>query len=44
MVEVVIQQWQLPDHGIWEIRNEKKEFLHTRLMCWVALGRAIKIA
>ncbi|RDC63322.1 glycoside hydrolase family 15 protein [Adhaeribacter pallidiroseus] len=44
MVEAVIQQWQLPDHGIWEIRNEKKEFLHTRLMCWVALDRAIKIA
>jgi GH15 family glucan-1,4-alpha-glucosidase len=43
-VEVVIDSWQLPDHGIWEIRNEKKEFLHTRLMCWVAMDRAIKIA
>ncbi|QNF34686.1 glycoside hydrolase family 15 protein [Adhaeribacter swui] len=44
MVEAVIQQWQLPDHGIWEIRSEKREFLHTRLMCWVAMDRAIKIA
>ena len=43
LVEAVIQQWQLPDHGIWEIRNEKREFLHTRLMCWVAMDRAIKI-
>ena len=43
-VECVISDWQLPDHGIWEIRNEKKEFLHTRLMCWVAMDRAIKIA
>ncbi|WP_025142887.1 glycoside hydrolase family 15 protein [Pedobacter jeongneungensis] len=43
-VECVIKQWKKPDHGIWEIRSEKKEFLHTRLMCWVALDRAIKIA
>ncbi|QJD98224.1 glycoside hydrolase family 15 protein [Mucilaginibacter robiniae] len=43
-VEVVIESWRLPDHGIWEIRNDKKEFLHTRLMCWVAMDRAIKIA
>ncbi|MBS7563273.1 glycoside hydrolase family 15 protein [Mucilaginibacter sp. Bleaf8] len=43
-VQVVIDSWQEPDHGIWEIRNEKKAFLHTRLMCWVAMDRAIKIA
>lgn len=43
-VDEVIQNWHLPDHGIWEIRNEKKEFLHSRLMCWVAMDRAIKIA
>lgn len=44
LVGSVITDWQLPDHGIWEIRNEKKPFLHTRLMCWVAMDRAIKIA
>lgn len=43
-VQSVIDSWHLPDHGIWEIRNEKKPFLHTRLMCWVAMDRAIKIA
>jgi GH15 family glucan-1,4-alpha-glucosidase len=43
-VECVINSWQKPDHGIWEIRNMKKEFLHSRLMCWVAMDRAIKIA
>jgi len=43
-VEKVVEHWQEPDHGIWEIRNEKKEFLHTRLMCWVAMDRGIKIA
>jgi len=43
-VQTVIENWEKPDHGIWEIRNEKKAFLHSRLMCWVALDRAIKIA
>lgn len=43
-VEKVAELWKEPDHGIWEIRNEKKEFLHTRLMCWVAMDRGIKIA
>jgi GH15 family glucan-1,4-alpha-glucosidase len=43
-VECVILNWKKPDHGIWEIRNEEKEFVHSRLMCWVAMDRAIKIA
>ncbi len=43
-VEFVIAHWQDKDHGIWEVRGEKKEYLHSRLMCWVALDRAIKIA
>jgi GH15 family glucan-1,4-alpha-glucosidase len=40
----VINDWKKPDHGMWEFRNGKKNFLHTRLMCWVAMDRAIKIA
>jgi GH15 family glucan-1,4-alpha-glucosidase len=40
----VIANWRKADHGIWEIRNIEKEFLHSRLMCWVAMDRAIKIA
>lgn len=40
----VVDNWKKPDHGIWEFRNGKKHFLHTRLMCWVAMDRAIKIA
>lgn len=44
MVEMVMDKWQQPDHGIWEVRAETREFLHTRLMCWVAMDRAIKIA
>ncbi|NTE01304.1 glycoside hydrolase family 15 protein [Agrobacterium tumefaciens] len=43
-IDQVVKNWKNPDHGIWEIRNAEKEFLHTRLMCWVAMDRAIKIA
>jgi GH15 family glucan-1,4-alpha-glucosidase len=43
-VHFVVENWQRPDHGIWEIRRRKKEFFHTRMMCWVAIDRAIKIA
>ncbi|WP_158798072.1 glycoside hydrolase family 15 protein [Pedobacter sp. L105] len=40
----VVKNWAKPDHGIWEFRNGTKHYLHTRLMCWVAMDRAIKIA
>jgi GH15 family glucan-1,4-alpha-glucosidase len=40
---VVTKKWKTADHGIWEIRNTEKHFLHSRLMCWVAMDRAIKI-
>ncbi|HEX6333783.1 MAG TPA: glycoside hydrolase family 15 protein [Flavisolibacter sp.] len=42
-VEVVIDSWQMPDHSIWEVRGAKRKFLFTRMMCWVAIDRAIKI-
>jgi GH15 family glucan-1,4-alpha-glucosidase len=36
--------WDQPDDGIWEVRGGKKNFLYSRLSCWVALDRAMKIA
>lgn len=36
--------WNQPDEGIWEVRGGKRHFLYSRLLCWVALDRAIKIA
>jgi len=42
-IDLVINNWQKPDHSIWEVRGEKREFLFSRMMCWVALDRAIKI-
>ena len=38
------ENWNQPDEGIWEVRGGQKKFLYSRLMCWVALDRAIKIA
>ena len=36
--------WNQPDEGIWEVRGGQKKFLFSRLMCWVAFDRAIRIA
>jgi GH15 family glucan-1,4-alpha-glucosidase len=35
--------WNQPDEGIWEVRGGQKKFLYSRLLCWVAFDRAIKI-
>jgi GH15 family glucan-1,4-alpha-glucosidase len=37
-------RWQEADQGIWEIRGEPRHFLYSKLMCWVALERAIALA
>lgn len=38
------QNWNQPDEGIWEVRGGQQKFLNSRLMCWVAFDRAIRIA
>jgi GH15 family glucan-1,4-alpha-glucosidase len=43
-IDWLCDNWQQPDHGIWEVRGGKKEFLHSRLMSWVAFDRAIIVA
>ena len=37
-------RWEEKDQGIWEIRGEPRDFLYSKLMCWVALDRAIALA
>ena len=37
-------RWTEQDQGIWEIRGEPRDFLYSKLMCWVALDRAIALA
>jgi GH15 family glucan-1,4-alpha-glucosidase len=44
LVDWVVEHWRLPDEGIWEVRGGRKEFLYSRVMCWVAIDRGIRIA
>jgi GH15 family glucan-1,4-alpha-glucosidase len=44
LVEYVCANWQVPDEGIWEVRGGRREFLYSRLQCWVAIDRAMRIA
>ncbi len=44
LVEHVCAHWQEPDYGIWEVRDEPRHFVYSKVMCWVALDRGIKAA
>ena len=44
IVWIVKNNWNLPDKGIWEFRNEDKHFTFSKLLSWVAIDRAIKIS
>jgi GH15 family glucan-1,4-alpha-glucosidase len=41
---VVRKHWQEPDKGIWEFRTEDRHFTFSKVLCWVAIDRAIKVA
>lgn len=44
LTDWVCRNWRRKDEGIWEVRGGQKEFLYSRLMCWVAVDRAIRLA
>lgn len=43
-IDYVCQHWKRKGHGMWEVRDEKREFLISKVMSWVALDRGIRIA
>ncbi|WP_066829259.1 glycoside hydrolase family 15 protein [Rufibacter ruber] len=43
-IDWLADHWNQPDEGIWEVRGGRKDFLYSRLLCWVAFDRAIKIS
>ena len=43
MAAAVEHLWELPDHGTWEERQPPRHHVHSKVMCWVALDRAIKV-
>ena len=42
-VDSACKYWRQPDDGIWEVRSGSRHFVHSKLMCWVALDRGIRI-
>ena len=44
LIDWVGQHWNEPDEGIWEVRGGKQHFLYSRLMTWVAMDRALRLA
>jgi GH15 family glucan-1,4-alpha-glucosidase len=44
IVKTVARNWKKPDRGIWEIRRTQKHFTFSKVLCWVAIDRAIKVA
>ena len=44
VADYVCEAWREPDHGIWEVRMAPHHFTHSKMMCWVALDRAGRLA
>jgi len=44
MTDWVCENWCRKDHGIWEIRADPKHHVYSKLMCWVAIDRALRLA
>jgi len=44
IVWIVSRHWKEADKGIWELRTEERHFTFSKVLCWVALDRAIKVA
>ena len=44
LLDYVCKNWRLKDEGIWEVRGGRKHFVYSKLMCWVALDRGIRLA
>ena len=44
LVDWVAANWRQPDDGVWEVRSGRREFLYSRILCWVAIDRGIRMA
>ena len=44
VVELTIREWQQPDSSIWEVRSQRQHYTYSKLMCWVAVDRGLRIA
>ncbi|MHB1486488.1 MAG: glycoside hydrolase family 15 protein [Acidimicrobiales bacterium] len=44
LADFVAEHWREPDHGIWEVRDHRRHFVHSKAMAWVALERSVRLA
>ncbi|MDZ7727730.1 MAG: glycoside hydrolase family 15 protein [Dehalococcoidia bacterium] len=44
IVDYVCEVWSLPDHGPWEVRSEPRHFVYSKVLCWVAVDRGVRLA
>ena len=44
LLDWLCDNWQRPDDGIWEVRGGQHDFVYSRLMCWVAIDRGLRLA
>jgi GH15 family glucan-1,4-alpha-glucosidase len=43
-IDWIVDNWMKPDDGIWEVRGGQQQFVYSKVQCWVALDRAIRLA
>jgi GH15 family glucan-1,4-alpha-glucosidase len=44
LIDLAAEQWQSPDHGIWEWPGDPDHFVHSKVLCWSALDRGVRLA
>ena len=44
LVDTTAERWSEPDQGLWEVRGDPRHFVHSKVMCWEALDRGLKLA
>jgi GH15 family glucan-1,4-alpha-glucosidase len=44
LVDTVCRRWREPDHGIWELRGDPAHYVYSKVLCWTAIDRGIRLA
>jgi GH15 family glucan-1,4-alpha-glucosidase len=44
IADLVCRIWRQPDSGIWEVRSQPLHFTHSKMMCWIAVDRALRLS
>jgi GH15 family glucan-1,4-alpha-glucosidase len=44
LLKYLESRWDSPDEGLWEVRGEPRHFVHSKIMCWVAFDRGVRMA